>query len=62
MDNINFFKDLFESIADCRKTVLLIFSIKDDNNLLKEIRCSKKDIIQLSLKFKNILLEQHEKS
>ena len=36
MDNVNYFKDLFESIPDYRKIVLLMFLIKDDKNLLKE--------------------------
>ena len=57
---MNYFKDLFESIPDYRKIVLLMFLIKDDKNLLKEIGFSKSDINLLSLEFKNILLEQHE--
>ena len=36
MDLVNYFKGLFESIADYRKIVLTIFSIKNDENLLKE--------------------------
>ena len=36
MDNINYFKDLFESIPDYRKIVLLMFLIKKDNDLLHE--------------------------
>ena len=60
MDNINYFKDLFESITDYRKIVLLMFLIKDDKNLLKEVGFSKNDINSLSLEFKNILLEEYE--
>ena len=60
MDNINYFKDLFESITDYRKIDLLMFLIKDDKNLLKEIGFSKSDINLLSLEFKNILLEGYE--
>ena len=60
MDNINYFRDLFESIPDYRKIVLLIFLIQNDKNLLKEIGFSKNDINRLSIEFKNILIEQHE--
>ena len=60
MDNINYFKDLFESITDYKKIVLLMFLIKDDKNLLKEVGFSKNDINSLSLEFKNILLEEYE--
>ena len=60
MDNENYFKDLFESIRDYRKIVLLIFLIQNDENLLKEIGFSKNDIIRLNLEFKNISLEQNE--
>ena len=61
MDNVNYFKDLFESIPDYRKIKLLIFLIQNDKNLLKEIGFSKKDINLLNLEFKNILNEEHEK-
>ena len=37
MDNVNYFKDLFESIPDYRKIVLLIFLIENYKNLIKEI-------------------------
>ena len=60
MDNVNYFKDLFESIPDYRKIVLLIFLINNNKNLLKEIGFSKNDINRLNLEFKNILLEEHE--
>ena len=56
----NLFKNLFESVPDYRKIVLIIFSIKDDKNLLKEISFNKIDISQLSLEFEIILLEQHQ--
>ena len=55
-----YFKVLFESITNYRKMVLLIFLNKDGKNSLKEIGFSKNDVNQLSLEFKNILLEQHE--
>ena len=60
MDNSNYFKDVFESIRDYRKIVLLIFLIQNDKNLLKEIGFSKNDINLLNLEFKNILLEEFE--
>ena len=34
MDHVLYFKDIFESIPDYRKTVFVIFLIKDDKNLL----------------------------
>ena len=60
MDNINYFKFIFESIHDYKKIVLLIFLIQIDKNSLKEIGFSENDINQLNLEFKDILLEQHE--
>ena len=60
MNNINYFRDLFESIPNYRKIVLLIFLIQNDKNLLKEIGFSQRDINRLSIEFKNILLEEFE--
>ena len=60
MDNENYFRDIFKSIPDYRKIVLLIFLIQNDKNLLKEIGFSKNDINFLKLEFKNILLEGFE--
>ena len=60
MNNSNYFRDLFESIPDYRKIVLLIFLIQNDKNLLKEIGFSKNNINLLNLEFKNILLEEFE--
>ena len=57
---MDYFKDLFESITDYRKIVLLMFLIKDDKNSLKEIGFSKNNINQLSIELKNILLEEYE--
>ena len=56
----NYFKDIFESISDYRKIVLLIFLIQNDKNLLKEVGFNKNDINLLNLEFKNILLEEFE--
>ena len=60
MHNENYSKDIFESIHDYRKIVLLIFLIQNDKNLLREIGFSKNDINLLNLEFKNILIEQNE--
>ena len=51
MDNLNYFKDLFESISEYRKIVLIFFLIISDADFLKN---------RTSLEFKNILLEQNE--
>ena len=58
MNNENYFKDIFESIQDYKKIVLLIFLIQNDKNLLQEIGFNKSDISLLSIEFKNILLEE----
>ena len=47
MNYENFFKDMFESIPDYRKRVLLIFLFKNDNDFLKECGFLNKDIITL---------------
>ena len=60
MDNSNYFRDIFESIPDYRKIVLLIFLKKNDKDLLLEIGLSERDINHLNLEFKIILIEQHE--
>ena len=51
MDNLNYFKDLFEFISEYRKIVLIIFLIISDADFLKN---------RTSLEFKSILLEQNE--
>ena len=60
MDNINYFKDLFESIPDYKKIVLLMFLIKNDVNFLYECGFLNGDINFLYKEFKNILLELNE--
>ena len=60
MDNSNYFEDLFQSLPDYRKIVLLMFLIKNDTDFLLEIGFSERDINRLNLEFKNILIEQHE--
>ena len=39
----NYFKELFESVPDYRKIVLLMFLIEDDKNFLRETGFSKND-------------------
>ena len=51
---------MFESIADYRKIISLIFLIQNDDKLLREVGFSERDIIRLNLEFKNILMEQFE--
>ena len=60
MDNKKYFKDIFESILDYRKIVLLIFLFQNDENLLNEVGFSKNDINLLNLEFKNVLIEEFE--
>ena len=45
----NYFRDIFESITDYKKIVLLIFLIQNDKNLFKEVGFSKYDINLLNL-------------
>ena len=61
MNNTNYFTDLFESIPDYRNIVLILFLIKNDKDLLREVGFSERDINRLNLEFKNILIDQHEK-
>ena len=60
MDNVNYFKDLFESIPEYKKIVLLMFLIKNDVDFLYECGFLKGDINFLYREFKNILLELNE--
>ena len=60
MENDNYFKDIFESIPDYRKIVLLIFLIQNDKIFLREVGFSKNIINLLNLEFKNILIEEFE--
>ena len=57
---INVFTDLFESIAEYKKIVLLLFSIENDVNSLYEFGFLKGDINFLYKDFKKILLELNE--
>ena len=60
MVNINFFKNLFESIPEYRKIVLIIFLIPNDDDLLKESGFLKSDINRVKNEFKIILMEQNK--
>ena len=60
MNYENYFNDMFESIPDYRKIVLLMFLTKNDVDLLNECGYIKNDINRLNLAFKNILMEQYE--
>ena len=57
MNNVIYFTDLFESIPDYKKIVLLIFSIKNDVNFSYEGGFLKSDVNFLYKEFKNVLLE-----
>ena len=60
MDNVNYFKDLFESIPDYKKIVLLMFLLKNDVDFLNECGFLKGDINFPYEEVKNILLELNE--
>ena len=60
MNNVIYFKEIFEPIPDYKKIVLLIFLIKNDVNFLYECGFLKSDINFLYKEFKNILLELNE--
>ena len=62
MNNVNYFKDLFESIPDYKKIVLLMFLNKNNVNFIHECRFSKSDINYLYKQFKNNLLELNEEN
>ena len=47
MNNVNYFTDLFESISDYKKIVLLMFLIRNDANFLYECGFLKGDINSL---------------
>ena len=58
--NDNYFREVFESIPDDKKIVLLKFLIQNDKNLLKEIGFNKNDINLLNFEFKNFLIEEFD--
>ena len=60
MEDVIFFEDMFESIRDSKKIVLLMFLIKNDIDLLTECGFLKSDINSLCEEFKRILPDQNE--
>ena len=60
MNNVNYFTDLFESIPEYKKIVLLMFLIENNVNFLYECRFLKGDINFLYKEFKKILFELNE--
>ena len=62
MNYENRFKDLFESIPDYRKMVLIIHLIQNDDDLLRECGFLKSDILRLNKEFKTILIEQNQEN
>ena len=60
MNNVNYFKDLFESIPNDKKIVLIMFLIKKDVNFVYECGFLKGDINFLYKENKNILFELNE--
>ena len=59
LDHVNFFEDLFESITEYRKKVLLLVSIENDVVLSHESGFVKNDNSRLCTEFKKILLEKN---
>ena len=62
MNNVNFFNDMFETIAVYKKIVLLLFIIKKDDKILYESGFLKGDIHYLQKKFKHISLELNQEN
>ena len=60
MDYTNYFKDMFASIEDYKKTIILFFIIKQDNDLLIECGLSQNEIKTLYDEYKKILNEEIE--
>ena len=56
----NYFKDMFESVPEYTKIVLLIFLIQNHSDLLKECGFLKSDISRLTKQLKTTLIEQTE--
>ena len=59
MNYKSYFNDIFESIPDYRKIVLVRF-LKKDKDLILEVRFSERYINRLYLEFKNISGEELE--
>ena len=61
MDHVIYFSDLFKSIPDCRKIVLLMFLSKNNVALSNECGFIKSDINRLCTEFRNVLMEKRRK-
>ena len=62
MNHVKIIKDMFESVSDYRKMVILMLSIKNDQDLLKEGGFLKNDNKSLNKEFNKILMEQNEEN
>ena len=60
MNRVNCFKDMFESIQDFRKIVLLTLLFKYEVDLLQESGYLKNDNISLRLQNKKVSMEQKD--
>ena len=60
LNHVSFFGDLFESILDYRKIVLLFFPIKNDVDFLHECGFPKNDINHLCFEIENRLMGQND--
>ena len=60
MDHLNYSRQLNESLTDYSKTVLLMFLIKNDTDILTECCFLKIDVNRLCIDFEKILIEQNE--
>ena len=54
MDHVHYFKDLFESIPEWRKIVLLLFSFRSDDDVLFACGFAKNDIKRHRLELKKL--------
>ena len=62
MDQSSYFNDLFKSVPDYRKVVLITFLIKNDVDLLKDCVFLKSVINRLFKKFRKVLMEKNEQN
>ena len=62
MDHVNHFKDLFKSIPEHRKIVIILFLFKNDADLSTECGFFKNDNNSLNEEFKKSLVEQNERN
>ena len=62
MDHVECFEIIFESIPDYRKTVLLMFLIKNDVDILHECGFLENDFTHLCKEFEKTLIEQNEQN